>query len=175
MRPPQPRPGVRWQDRLRLRVVAVIGCACLIMAAAASALAFWTATATGPYARRSRHPHPARPDGGVRDTDERSAELHPPVRADGIHARSVARRPLGCPTRPAGTATGCTATTLTRLRHSYVTHLIEDGFDPYFVQRPVGHAWGATTGLYTGVNSDFKNKSLRDALARLTADETGAG
>lgn len=35
------------------------------------------------------------------------------------------------------------------LRHSYVTHLIEDGFDPLFVQQQVGHRWGSTTALYT--------------------------
>ncbi|WP_449191957.1 tyrosine-type recombinase/integrase [Actinoplanes subglobosus] len=50
------------------------------------------------------------------------------------------------------------------LRHSYVTHLIEDGFDPFFVQQQVGHAWGSTTALYTGVSSDFKNTMLRRAL-----------
>jgi site-specific recombinase XerD len=50
------------------------------------------------------------------------------------------------------------------LRHSYVTHLIEDGFDPFFVQHQVGHAWGSTTALYTGVSSDFKNTMLRRAL-----------
>ena len=52
------------------------------------------------------------------------------------------------------------------LRHAYVTHLIEDGFDPYFVQRQVGHAWGSTTALYTGVTGDFKNRMLRQALDR---------
>lgn len=52
------------------------------------------------------------------------------------------------------------------LRHAYVTHLIEDGFDPYFVQRQVGHAWGSTTALYTGVSGDFKNRLLRQALDR---------
>lgn len=50
------------------------------------------------------------------------------------------------------------------LRHSYVTHLIEDGFDPLFVQQQVGHAWGSTTALYTGVSNDFKNQALRNAL-----------
>jgi len=54
------------------------------------------------------------------------------------------------------------------LRHSYVTHLLEDGFDPYFVQQQVGHRWGGSTGLYSGVSSDFKNRSLRSALDRLT-------
>lgn len=50
------------------------------------------------------------------------------------------------------------------LRHSYVTHLIEDGFDPFFVQQQVGHRWGSTTALYTGVSSDYKNRVLRAAL-----------
>lgn len=61
------------------------------------------------------------------------------------------------------------------LRHSYVTHLVEDGFDPLFVQQQVGHAWGATTGLYTGVSGDFKNRSLRAALARLGQLGPGSG
>ena len=50
------------------------------------------------------------------------------------------------------------------LRHAYITHLIEDGFDPFFVQQQVGHAWGSTTALYTGVSSDFKNTMLCRAL-----------
>lgn len=59
------------------------------------------------------------------------------------------------------------------LRHSYVTHLIEDGFDALFVQQQVGHAWASTTALYTGVSSDFKNRVLRAALDRALATETG--
>ncbi|MGH3791158.1 MAG: tyrosine-type recombinase/integrase [Pseudonocardiaceae bacterium] len=35
------------------------------------------------------------------------------------------------------------------LRHSYVTHLIEDGHDPRFVQEQVGHEHASTTSLYT--------------------------
>lgn len=54
------------------------------------------------------------------------------------------------------------------LRHSYVTHLVEDGWDPTFVQQQVGHAWGSTTALYTGVSGDFKNQVLRATLDRLT-------
>lgn len=50
------------------------------------------------------------------------------------------------------------------LRHSYVTHLIEDGWDPLFVQQQVGHAWASTTAIYTGVSSDYKNTVLRHAL-----------
>ena len=58
------------------------------------------------------------------------------------------------------------------LRHAYVTHLVEDGFDPLFVQQQVGHAWGSTTALYTGVSSDFKNRVLRAALDRAFAEPT---
>lgn len=50
------------------------------------------------------------------------------------------------------------------LRHSYVTHLIEDGFDPLFVQQQVGHRWGSTTALYTGVSGDYRNRVVREAL-----------
>ncbi|MFC7388445.1 tyrosine-type recombinase/integrase [Sphaerisporangium rhizosphaerae] len=50
------------------------------------------------------------------------------------------------------------------LRHSYITHLIEDGADPFFVQRQVGHAWGSTTSIYTHAGSDFMNNALREVL-----------
>lgn len=52
------------------------------------------------------------------------------------------------------------------LRRSYVTHLIEDGFDPLFVQHQVGHEHASTTSLYTCVSSDFRTRSLRTALDR---------
>jgi integrase/recombinase XerC len=55
------------------------------------------------------------------------------------------------------------------LRHSYVTHLIEAGFDERFVQEQVGHAASATTGIYTAVSGDFKNRMLAAALANATA------
>jgi site-specific recombinase XerD len=50
------------------------------------------------------------------------------------------------------------------LRHSYVTHLIEDGFDPLFVQQQVGHSHASTTALYTSVSSDFRTRTLRKVL-----------
>ncbi|HZN20871.1 MAG TPA: tyrosine-type recombinase/integrase [Micromonosporaceae bacterium] len=53
------------------------------------------------------------------------------------------------------------------LRHSYVSHLIEDGVDPLFVQQQVGHSWASTTATYTTVGSDAKNRMLRAALARV--------
>ncbi|MGY1976948.1 tyrosine-type recombinase/integrase [Nocardia gipuzkoensis] len=50
------------------------------------------------------------------------------------------------------------------LRRSYVTHLIEDGWDPRFVQEQVGHEHASTTSLYTCVSSDFRTRTLRRAL-----------
>ncbi|WP_405612400.1 tyrosine-type recombinase/integrase [Streptomyces sp. NBC_01508] len=35
------------------------------------------------------------------------------------------------------------------MRRSYVTHLIEDGWDPRFVQEQVGHEHASTTSIYT--------------------------
>ncbi len=46
------------------------------------------------------------------------------------------------------------------LRHSHITHLIEDGWDSTFVQAQAGHRHASTTALYTGVSSDFKNQVL---------------
>jgi integrase/recombinase XerC len=50
------------------------------------------------------------------------------------------------------------------LRHSHVTHLIEDGADPKFVQDQVGHRFASTTAIYTGVSGDFMNTMLRQHL-----------
>lgn len=52
------------------------------------------------------------------------------------------------------------------LRHSYVTHMVEDGLDPAFVQRQVGHAYQSTTAIYTAVSGDYANKMMRQALHR---------
>ncbi len=52
------------------------------------------------------------------------------------------------------------------LRHSYVSHLIEDGVDPLFVQQQVGHSWASTTAAHTTIGADAKNQMLRSALAR---------
>jgi integrase/recombinase XerC len=50
------------------------------------------------------------------------------------------------------------------LRRSYVTHLIEAGWDPLFVQQQVGHQHASTTSIYTCVSSDFRTKTLRRVL-----------
>jgi integrase len=52
------------------------------------------------------------------------------------------------------------------LRHSYITHLIEDGWDPLFVQQQAGHPHASTTAISTGVSTDFKHDAMRRALAR---------
>ena len=50
------------------------------------------------------------------------------------------------------------------LRHTYVTRLIESGYDGQFVTDQVGHSHAATTAIYTAVSSDFKNLQVRQAL-----------
>lgn len=61
------------------------------------------------------------------------------------------------------------------LRHSYVSHLIEDGADPLFVQQQVGHSWASTTAVYTSVGADAKNRMLTAALDRaFAADSSNA-
>ena len=59
------------------------------------------------------------------------------------------------------------------LRHSYVSHLIEDGADPLFVQFQAGHSWASTTATYTTVGQDARNQMLRAALARAFEGEDG--
>lgn len=53
------------------------------------------------------------------------------------------------------------------LRHSYVTHLIEDGVDPGFVQRQVGHLHQSTTAIYTGVSTEYMNTMMSQAIKRM--------
>jgi integrase/recombinase XerC len=57
------------------------------------------------------------------------------------------------------------------LRHSHVTHQIEDGADPVFVQRQVGHRYQSTTAIYSGVSGDFMNTMMRKALNKAFAAE----
>jgi integrase/recombinase XerC len=45
-----------------------------------------------------------------------------------------------------------------------VTHQIEDGVDPVFVQRQAGHRYQSTTAIYSGVSGDFMNTMMRRAL-----------
>ena len=56
------------------------------------------------------------------------------------------------------------------LRRSYVTHLIEGGWDPLFVQQQVGHEHASTTSIYTCVSSDFRTRTLRRVLDQTVHD-----
>ena len=49
-------------------------------------------------------------------------------------------------------------------RRSYITHLIEDGWDALFVQQQMGHDHAGSTAIYTCVSSDFRIRTLRRAL-----------
>jgi integrase/recombinase XerD len=60
-------------------------------------------------------------------------------------------------------------------RRSYITHLIEDGWDAKFVQDQAGHDYASTTSLYTGVSSDFRTRTLRRVLDRTIKDAVSLG
>ncbi len=82
---------------------------------------------------------------------ERGGRLKPAE----INARFVAYRDaLGLPK----------ALTPHSLRHSWVTHLTEDGVDRRFIQEAVGHRCDTSTAIYTHVSGDFMNTALRKAL-----------
>ncbi|WP_280258042.1 tyrosine-type recombinase/integrase [Nocardia wallacei] len=51
------------------------------------------------------------------------------------------------------------------LRHSWVSHLTEDGVDRRFIQQAVGHRSDTSTAIYTHVSTDFMNTALHNALA----------
>lgn len=83
---------------------------------------------------------------------ERGGRLRPAE----INARFVTYRDaLGLPT----------ALVPHSMRHSYVSHLTENGLDRRFIQCQVGHESDSSTAIYTHVSSDFMNTALRTALA----------
>jgi integrase/recombinase XerC len=59
------------------------------------------------------------------------------------------------------------------IRHSYVTHLTEDGVDRRFIQEQVGHRCDTSTAIYTHVSGDFMNTALRKALAPALGEQPG--
>lgn len=98
-------------------------------------------------------------------TADRSGALWPSERGE-----RVALGSLGDSFAAVRTAVGLPAELgLHCLRHSYVTHLIEAGYDPTFIQTQVGHSYASTTSLYTSVSSDFKQKAVQQMIARRIA------
>jgi integrase/recombinase XerC len=82
---------------------------------------------------------------------ERGGRVKPPE----INARFVAYRDaLGLPK----------ALTPHSTRHSYASHLTEDGVERRFIQQQVGHECDSSTAVYTHVSDDYMNTALRRAL-----------
>jgi integrase/recombinase XerC len=50
-------------------------------------------------------------------------------------------------------------------RHSFVSHLTENGVDRRFIQVQVGHECDSSTAIYTHVSDDFMNTMLHKALS----------
>ena len=113
------------------------------------------------------------PDGRKRfATADRSASMWPSERSGSTVYRNFdrafqrIRKAAGLPDE----------LSLHTLRHSYVTHLIEAGYDPLFIQQQVGHSYSSTTALYTSVSADFKQKTVQKMIAqRLRGSGTDEG
>lgn len=99
---------------------------------------------------------------GLFATADRSAALWPSERGDRVTTNGLARS-FAFHRERAGLPAELS---LHALRHSYVTHLIEAGYDPLFVQQQVGHAYSSTTALYTSVSSDYKQKVIQQMISR---------
>jgi site-specific recombinase XerD len=95
-----------------------------------------------------------------------NAALWPTERSERISLNEVNRR-LATYRTALGLADGLD---FHSLRRSYVTHLIEAGWDPLFVQHQVGHEHASTTSIYTCVSSDFRTRTLRRALDQTMHD-----
>lgn len=57
------------------------------------------------------------------------------------------------------------------LRHSYVTHQVEDGTSQKFVQQQVGHLYLSTLAIYTAVSDDCANTMMRRAIDHAIAHD----
>ena len=55
------------------------------------------------------------------------------------------------------------------LRHSYLSHMAEDGADPLFLQQQAGHSWASTTAIYTNPRELHQMHDPNSALRQLVA------
>ncbi|WOO98328.1 site-specific integrase [Micrococcus terreus] len=53
------------------------------------------------------------------------------------------------------------------LRRSYVTHLVEIGYDAFFIQQQVGHEHASTTSIYTGLSPDYRARVVDRTIHRM--------
>ena len=108
---------------------------------------------------------------GLFATADRSDSLWPSERSATAQVRTLdrsfqrAREAAGLPPE----------LTLHALRHSYVTPLIEAGYNPLFVQQQVGHSYSSTTALYTSVSADYKQKVVQRMIANRLRTGGGGG
>src|SRR5258708_28908742 len=118
----------------------------------------WAVEAVADYIENIRH-RSGCPEHPALWVTERGGRIKPAE----INARFVAYRDaLGLPT----------ALVVHSMRHSYVSHLTEDGVDPRFIQCQVGHEVDSSTAVYTHVSSDFMNNALRRALSPALGGES---
>jgi integrase/recombinase XerC len=55
------------------------------------------------------------------------------------------------------------------MRHSYASHLAEDGRPQLFIQEQMGHSTASSTAIYTHVSNDFRNRVIHEVLEELFA------
>jgi hypothetical protein len=87
---------------------------------------------------------------------------------------SVLQRAIGPAVRKAGVLKRATCHTF---RHSFATHLVEDGVDLRTIQAVLGHADVRTTMLYTHLAADrfARVQSPADLLPQIAAKKNGGG